>query len=166
MRLTLNLRDDVLHPTGHPLVLVFSFFFSLCVCVCVTQEQCRRAEMIAFRVDMMTADVCCNIWSTMPWEINSISVNINNWDGLCDLCMKMMGLSTCAFSTIWILSTWIYMSSIVDNHAFDWYGFYVRGILGRNLLNSWIGLSGYRKWMDGWTNSRIIYAVLWQRLYM
>lgn len=44
MRLTLNLGDDVLHPTGHPLVLLIFY--------CATGK-CRQAEVIVFRVNMM-----------------------------------------------------------------------------------------------------------------
>lgn len=84
MRLTLNLEDNALHPTGHPLVLVIFI---------APQQKCRQAEVIVFRVNMMwlASNVCGNKWAVLPWEINSIGVNTDDWDGHCEARVSQAG---------------------------------------------------------------------------
>ncbi len=53
----------------------------------VPQEQCRQAEVIVFCVNMMwlQPNVCGSRWAVLPWEINSIGVNTDDWDGRCEV---------------------------------------------------------------------------------
>lgn len=99
MRLTLNLRDDVLHPTGPPLLLVIFY--------CATGK-CWQAEVIVFRVNMMwlASNVCGNKWAVLPWEINSVGVNTDDWDGHCEVRGSQAG-NVCVHGVccLWIHTT-------------------------------------------------------------
>lgn len=139
MRLTVNLRDDALHPARHPLVLVFFI---------VPQEQCRQAEVIVFCVNMMwlQPNVCGNRWTVLPWEINSIGVNTDDWDGHCEVgvgqggnvyvCVYCLCIHT--FVSIWIFNMCVFACVplfLITLHVIDNWGISVIGMIGAKLSN-------------------------------
>lgn len=102
MRLTLNLKDDALHPSGHPLVLF--------LCYRNDADKQKWLYSVSTWCDCSPANVCGNRWTMLPWEINSISVNTDDWNGYCEVGLCMVEMTASAWVSVWIFNVSLHVS--------------------------------------------------------